>query len=469
MIGRIESLGKNMKRFMRRTMCEKRWKEREKSVKVKVSHFNVTHRYKSSAQVSKVYRSKTSIDVYDGRTELDSHADTFVAGRNCLLMHYTERVCDVVPYSDEYEAKKGIPVVKIATGYTNIIGQRFVLIVHEALWIPELQNSLMNPNQLREYGITVQDNPYAGEPMMIQANDDDGSFVACFKSEGTTIYFDTWTPTHHDLNECRQIVLTSPREWNPSTVLFPGMSDSCREEIESQNIGVKVLSMSKSKIDRVEHIDPYLEPMQIYSLHKVNAKIMRMKSYEANLAEGPMTRDNLKEARTFLSSQRHSNTTPQDLSEVWGISLEQARMTLEATTQHHVRSAIMPLSRRYRVDRMYEPKRLRCNMGTDTMDPHCEGLHGDRQCQVFGNKEMFTAAYPTSSGKASDIDEALKRFLQDYGAPETLTMDGSKAQTSRGSAFASRVRKNGTIPIICNPYRPNMNPCETVIRELRKR
>ena len=64
---------------------------------------------------------------------MDSHADTFVAGRNCILMHYTERVCDVMPYSEEYEAKSDIPIVQVATGYTAANGQRFVLIINEAL------------------------------------------------------------------------------------------------------------------------------------------------------------------------------------------------------------------------------------------------------------------------------------------------------------------------------------------------
>ena len=44
-------------------------------------------------------------------------------------------------------------------------------------------------------------------------------------------------------------------------------------------------------------------------------------------------------------------------------------MTLDATTQHHVRSAVMPLSRRYRIDRMYEVLRLRCMMFIDIIDP----------------------------------------------------------------------------------------------------
>ena len=36
------------------------------------------------------------------RTEADTHADTFVAGKNCIPMNYTDRSCDVQPYSDDY-------------------------------------------------------------------------------------------------------------------------------------------------------------------------------------------------------------------------------------------------------------------------------------------------------------------------------------------------------------------------------
>ena len=50
--------------------------------------------------------------------------------------------------------------------------------------------------------------------------------------------------------------------------------------------------------------------------------------------------------RTFLSSNRHSRTTPEDLSERWGLSLAQATLTLKATTQKLVMSVVMPLPRR---------------------------------------------------------------------------------------------------------------------------
>ena len=41
-------------------------------------------------------------------------------------MHYTERVCNVMTYSDDYESKKEVPIVQDATGYTNINGESFM-------------------------------------------------------------------------------------------------------------------------------------------------------------------------------------------------------------------------------------------------------------------------------------------------------------------------------------------------------
>ena len=35
-------------------------------------------------------------DSYSGKTELDSHADTTVAGRNCMVMNYTEMSCKIL-------------------------------------------------------------------------------------------------------------------------------------------------------------------------------------------------------------------------------------------------------------------------------------------------------------------------------------------------------------------------------------
>ena len=49
-----------------------------------------------------------------------------------------------------------------------------------------------------------------------------------------------------------------------------------------------------------------------------------------------------------------------------------------------------------------------------------------------------------------------------------MTMYGSKAQTGRSSVFIAKLRRNQVIRIVANPNRPNINPCEVVIRDLRK-
>eukprot|EP00980_Cylindrotheca_fusiformis_P016016 scaffold4712_cov68-Cylindrotheca_fusiformis.AAC.1 len=306
--------------------------------------------------------------------------------------------------------------------------------------------------------------------MVIRKEEDfhEEGFVACLKSEGTNIFIETWTPTDRDLNEHRHIVLTSSNPWNPQAVNFPS-SDYYYTVNELEGVNVAAVHLDAAdRRDITSFGDPYCEPLKIFDIRAFNARIVKSLKVPVLVSEGPLAEDELKAPRTFVSSQRHTNTTAEDLSEVWGINLEQTRMTLEATTQHHSRSAVLPLSRRYRMDRMFEPVRLTGDMATDTMDPRCPGMHaGFRYCQVFGNREMLAEAYPIKSKR--DCEDALKKFLREYGAPEKMISDGSKEQTGHNTKFQSTLRKNRVVSEISPPHRSNYNPCETVIRELRKR
>ena len=83
-----------------------------------------------------------------GRIELDSHADTIVAGANCCILEYTGRICDVFPYSDDYKPVTGVPIVKAATIWqSQYTGQEYLLILNEALWMTNLPNTLRNKSQ----------------------------------------------------------------------------------------------------------------------------------------------------------------------------------------------------------------------------------------------------------------------------------------------------------------------------------
>ena len=50
----------------------------------------------------------------------------------------------------------------------------------------------------------------------------------------------------------------------------------------------------------------------------------------------------------------------------FGIGLERARHNLKATTQRGTRSALLPISRRYRADRQFGVRRLNGKFATDT-------------------------------------------------------------------------------------------------------
>jgi hypothetical protein len=44
--------------------------------------------------------------------ELDSHADTCVAGSNFLIQEFDEQTCDVMPYTESYDAEKDVPICR---------------------------------------------------------------------------------------------------------------------------------------------------------------------------------------------------------------------------------------------------------------------------------------------------------------------------------------------------------------------
>ena len=62
--------------------------------------------------------------------------------------------------------------------------------------------------------------------------------------------------------------------------------------------------------------------------------------------EAPIDPATIKVQNTLFLSEIHTNTTAEDLSKRWSISVAQAELNLKATTQRLKRSTLMPLRRR---------------------------------------------------------------------------------------------------------------------------
>ena len=99
------------------------------------------------------------------------------------------------PYTDEHEAIKNVPIVSAATAWTSLeLAETFIIILHEGLWMnTTMEHTLVNPNQLRHFGVTVQDNPYSSSPLYIEYPDRD--LVLSLIVKGTNILAHTRTPT----------------------------------------------------------------------------------------------------------------------------------------------------------------------------------------------------------------------------------------------------------------------------------
>ena len=68
----------------------------------------------------------TSDPKRSGRNKLDSHADTIVAGANCVLIERAGKVVNVLPFSSKYNSIDDIPVATVATTYDTGKGETYI-------------------------------------------------------------------------------------------------------------------------------------------------------------------------------------------------------------------------------------------------------------------------------------------------------------------------------------------------------
>jgi hypothetical protein len=291
----------------------------------------------------------------------------------------------------------------------------------------QLDHPLLNPNQLRCHGIDGQDNPFGKVAMHIASEDHD--FVHPMQADGTTIFFDSRTPTNHELDTCQHIVLSSPKEWNPRDVQFPLPVHPLEEGHTISQLQSRPKQYQQSDLEK---------PIFDMSIHDFDARAISCVLSDRLIAEirtqhdddlpldGPLP-------KTFATSQRHRGITAQELSERGLIGLTQAHETIKVTTQNCARSAVLPLSRRYHADRVFEKPLLHGDFYTDTLDGRCKSVQGNRYAQVFANKDLFAIAFPLAS--KSGAGDALRQFISEFGRPERLTFDGSQEQCGRKTEF----------------------------------
>ena len=153
------------------------------------------------------------------RTDLDSHANMPVVGRNAYVISDTGRVVDVSPFTPDYKPLQ-LPIVDAAIQYDcPYNGVSHILVIRNALHVPSMRNNLIPPFIMREAGIQLRDTP---KIQVSNPSEDDHSLY--FPGDGFRIplslwgvfsYFPSSKPTASMLEHSDEIHLITPERWNP--------------------------------------------------------------------------------------------------------------------------------------------------------------------------------------------------------------------------------------------------------------
>ena len=92
------------------------------------------------------------------RTDFNTYANIVVLGKNCHVTNYTSRIVEVQPFSSEYEFLHQVLIVNAVIQYDDLcVGEIYLLVLKNALYIPDMTHNIMLPFLLKEVGL-IMDN-----------------------------------------------------------------------------------------------------------------------------------------------------------------------------------------------------------------------------------------------------------------------------------------------------------------------
>ncbi len=95
-----------------------------------------------------------------GATELDSHANMAVAGRNCTITATSGHYANITPFSSNLPTMDMVKIGDAAIAYDNpILHVISLLVMPNALMIPTMDHNLIPPFLLRGAGLYVDKTP----------------------------------------------------------------------------------------------------------------------------------------------------------------------------------------------------------------------------------------------------------------------------------------------------------------------
>jgi hypothetical protein len=198
------------------------------------------------------------------------------------------------------------------------------------LWFGDLLlHSLINPNQLRAYGINVNDDPLDSTR---EFGIDSKTVFIPFDTMGTVVHFESRVPTEWEKTHLPIILITS-EEWNPSEeVLHPGKQS--HENIEMRTMRSFTSGMTSRQIHSVtkeearmlierngetevdfSKISCVYNPKEFCEQRISTVNIVTMYQDDINQLNSK------KRVSSIISNERHSKVMPDEIAHKWNIGI----------------------------------------------------------------------------------------------------------------------------------------------------
>ena len=111
------------------------------------------------------------------RTECDSHANMCVVGKHCIIISRSGKTINVGTFSPSAGSLSAVPIVDAVIAYDcRRTGQTYLLVLRNALYVPEMEENLISPFILREAGLIVNECAKQHRPFG-EATDDDHAII----------------------------------------------------------------------------------------------------------------------------------------------------------------------------------------------------------------------------------------------------------------------------------------------------
>ena len=425
-------------------------------------------------------------------TELDSHANMAVAGRDCTIIAKSGHYASVTPFSADLPVMERVEIGDVAIAYDDPYSlETYLLVMRNVLLIPSMDHNLLPPFLVREASLFLDETPKFQSTDVSLDNhtiyDEVTGLRIHLQLNGTFSYFvsrsltleeqehwenypvvhltpdsDQWDPHALHFAEAEAAMLDSSgeivgrRKRNRNlfeeadiSVLYaePCTWDSFEELIDNQLSDVYDLSDPLSEDDKVmltcdgiraqiASLNTVFEP-PIFSAVLIDQALIS----KVSMAMGSMTVDDAAcgvfEARVFssvsaIAAGRSKGVTAEHLVKIWRIPYDDAARTLEVTTQWIRQDPDSSLSRNAGTnDRAVRYRRISSKFFTDTLfaTKMAKSLRGNTCAQIFVSDKDFIALYPMK--KEAEYFLALKEFSKDVGAPDVLVCDSAKTQKKR--------------------------------------